>query len=129
MEELSMHILDIADNSTRAGATHIRIIVNESKMRDTLAVTIADNGSGMDEETKMKARDPFFTTKTVRKIGLGIPLIEQAAKAAGGEFSIESEKGKGTCVTATFKLSHIDRQPLGRLVETIITLIAGNPTV
>jgi len=128
MEELSMHILDIVENSTRAGAHLIQIMIRESRIEDRLTIEIIDDGAGMNEETRQKALDPFFTTKTVRRVGLGIPLIEQAATATEGKFTIESKEGKGTRVTALFRLSHIDRQPLGRMADTVMTLIAGNPS-
>ncbi|MFA7462899.1 MAG: ATP-binding protein [Anaerovoracaceae bacterium] len=127
MEELSMHILDIVENSVRAGATMVTIEINESTSEDRLTVIIEDNGSGMDEETLRKALDPFYTTKTVRKVGLGIPLLAQAARAAGGDLAITSEVGKGTRIYADFQLSHIDRQPLGKMEDTIVSIIAGNP--
>ena len=129
MEELSMHILDIAENSTRAGARLIGVTITESKKRDQLTIEIEDDGIGMDEETLNKALDPFYTTKTVRRIGLGLPLISQAARDTGGTFTIESNKGKGTHVAATFGYSHIDRQPLGRMADTMATLIAGCPDI
>lgn len=129
MQELSMHVLDIAENSVRAEAGVIRITLVEDTGSDTLTLEIDDNGSGMDEETLGRTLDPFFTTKTVRKIGLGLPLLAHAAHLAGGDFSIESQRGRGTKVLAHFRLGHIDRQPVGNMAETMITLIAGHPSV
>jgi len=129
MEDLSLHILDIVENSVAAEADKIEIRISEDKKKDLLSVEVIDNGSGMDEETTKKALDPFYTTKTVRRFGLGLPLLSEAAKAANGSFSIESKKGKGTKIWATFQHSHIDRQPMGDIGQTIITLILGNPEV
>lgn len=129
MLELSMHILDIAENSTRAGAKLVQIHIVEDKKKDKFFIHISDNGEGMDKDTLKKALDPFFTSKTVRKIGLGLPMLHQATKSTEGHFSIESKKGKGTRVTADFIFSHIDRQPLGDITSTIISLIAGDPEV
>ncbi len=129
MLELSMHILDIVENSTRAGAKLVKINIVEDKKKDKFFIDISDDGEGMDKDTLKKAIDPFFTSKTVRKIGLGLPLLLQATKSTEGHFSVESKKGKGTRVSADFKHSHIDRQPLGDMTGTIISLIAGDPEV
>ena len=129
MEELSMHILDIVENSTRAGAQLVRVAIEESSAEDRLTIKIEDDGAGMSKELCAKVLDPFFTTKTVRRVGLGLPLIAQAAHTSGGDFTIESQEGKGTRITAVFRLSHIDRQPLGRMADTVIAMIAGNPLV
>lgn len=129
MLELSMHILDIVENSTRAGAKLVQIHIVEDKKKDKLFIDISDDGEGMDKDTLKKALDPFFTSKTVRKIGLGLPMLHQAAKSTEGHFSIESKKRKGTRVTADFRFSHVDRQPLGDITSTIISLIAGDPEV
>jgi signal transduction histidine kinase len=129
MEELSLHILDIAENSVRAEADTIEIQITEDMESDLLSIKVSDNGVGMDEETVKKVLDPFYTTKTVRRYGLGIPLLSEAAKAANGKLSIESKKGEGTRIKADFQHSHIDRQPLGDMAETIITLIMGNPEI
>jgi anti-sigma regulatory factor (Ser/Thr protein kinase) len=129
MLELAMHILDIAENSIRAAAKLIKINISEDTINDTFTIEITDDGKGMTPETARKALDPFFTTKKVRNVGLGLPLFEQAAKAANGRFMVKTEKGKGTHVLAQFGYSHIDRQPLGSMSGTITTLIAGNPDV
>ena len=129
MLELSLHILDIVENSTRAGASRICIDIVEDTEKDLLTLEIRDNGSGMSEEVLKRAMDPFFTTKTVRDIGLGLPMLAQAAEATGGRVIIESRGGEGTKVAVEFKLSHLDRQPLGNMASTITTLIAGNTDV
>lgn len=129
MEDLSLHILDIAENSLAAGASRIEIMIREDASEDQLLLEIRDNGKGMDEELLRMVHDPFFTTKTVRKVGLGIPLLKQAAEECDGGFTIYSEKGKGTTITARFRLSHIDLKPMGDLGATIMAIIASNPNV
>ena len=129
MEELSLHILDIVENSVAAGADRIEIRIEEDLIKDDLSIEINDNGIGMDEEIKKKALDPFYTTKTVRRFGFGLSLLAEAAKAASGSFSIESKKGRGTKVRAAFQHSHIDRQPMGDMGQTMVTLILGNPEI
>jgi len=129
MEDLSLHILDIVENSVAASANKIEIRIAEDKKEDLLSVEIIDNGIGMDKETQQKALDPFYTTKTVRRFGFGLSLLSEAAKAANGHFSMRSEKGKGTKIKADFQSSHIDRKPLGDIGQTIITLVLGNPEI
>jgi anti-sigma regulatory factor (Ser/Thr protein kinase) len=129
MLELSLHILDIAENSTRAGAKTVRIDITEDEAQDRLIIEIRDDGAGMDEETLGKALDPFFTSKKVRRVGLGLPMLAEAAERTGGRFEIESAVGGGTRVRVEFRHSHIDRQPLGDIPGTFMTLIAGNPGV
>ncbi|MDN5331835.1 MAG: hypothetical protein PWP45_1060 [Tepidanaerobacteraceae bacterium] len=129
MKELSLHVLDIVENSLRAGATEVEIRVVEDSNEDILSIEIKDNGRGMDDETVKKAIDPFFTTRTERKVGLGLPLLVQAAKAAEGNVAIKSIPGKGTTVKAVFKKSHIDLQPLGDMAKTISALVALHPEV
>lgn len=129
MRELSLHLLDIAENSISAGASKIVISVREDLIEDELWLEVADNGKGMTSESVAKVLDPFVTSRTTRKVGLGIPLLKQAAEACNGFLSIESELGKGTKLTAKFQHSNIDRMPLGNLEDTIITLILGTPDV
>jgi nitrogen fixation/metabolism regulation signal transduction histidine kinase len=129
MIELALHVLDIAENSSRAEASLIEITIVEDTFRDIFSMEIRDNGYGMDEPTLQKALDPFFTTKKVRRIGLGLPMLSQAANATGGRFSLESKPGKGTVVHAEFRHSHIDRQPLGDIAGSIVALIIGNPGI
>ena len=127
MEDLSLHILDIVENAIAAKAKKIDVLIREELNKDRLVIEIADDGIGMDEKVKEKAIDPFFTTRTSRRVGLGLSLLAQAAQEAGGMLRIESELGKGTKVTATFQYSHIDRKPLGSMIETMTTLLLGNP--
>lgn len=129
MEDLSLHILDIVENSIRAKAKRIEIKIVEDIKNDLLKISIKDDGQGMDEEITKKVLDPFFTTKNVRRIGLGLPLLAQATKEAKGEFAIDSKPKTGTNITATFKYSHIDRKPLGNMAETMFTLIIANPEI
>lgn len=129
MEDLSLHILDIAQNSIKAEADQLKIIIDEKPSRDSAFLEIIDNGSGMDLRTLRRAGDPFFTTKKGKRFGMGISLLAQAAEAAGGAFSIESFPGKGTHLKASFQASHIDRQPLGDIPATITTLIASHPDI
>lgn len=129
MKELALHLLDIAENSLAAGARHITIKVAEDTHNDRLVMEVCDDGKGMDAETVARVVDPFVTTRTTRKVGLGIPLLKAAAEACNGHLEIESEVGKGTCVRASFQRSHIDRMPLGDLAGTFLTLLVGNPHV
>ncbi len=129
MKELALHILDIAENSIRAHADRIVIEIVESEERNELTMTITDNGEGMDDETLSRVMDPFFTTKTVRRIGIGLSLLDQAARQTGGGTTIESTRGKGTRITARFTLDHVDRQPVGDLASTMSILIGGNPSI
>lgn len=129
MRELALHVLDIIQNSLRAGATLIKVEIVEDTILDSLVITIEDDGRGMDGALVEKVVDPFTTTRTTRKVGLGIPLLKMAAERSGGEFSISSEPGKGTMVRASFQHSHIDRMPLGNIADTMWTVIIGNPEV
>ncbi|MDD5712909.1 MAG: ATP-binding protein [Smithellaceae bacterium] len=126
MLELALHILDIAENSVRAGAKTVNITIEEDVAEDRLTLTIADDGRGMDEATCRKALDPFFTSKKVRRVGLGLPMLSQAAERTGGSLELRSKEGEGTTVRVAFGLSHIDRQPLGDVAGAIMILIAGN---
>jgi len=129
MQDLSLHVLDIVENSIRAGAKEVEISIDEDVAADRLEVTIRDDGAGMDQVTLGKALDPFFTTKTVRKVGLGLSLFREAARATGGDMTVQSKPGKGTRVKATFQHSHVDRQPMGDLAKTLEILIIANPEV
>lgn len=129
MEDISLHILDIAENSVAAQADKIEIRICEDLDKDLLSIEIIDNGVGMDKETLEKALDPFYTSKTVRRFGFGLSLLSEAAKAANGHFSLQSKKGEGAILKADFQHSHIDRQPLGDIGQTLITLIIGNPEI
>jgi anti-sigma regulatory factor (Ser/Thr protein kinase) len=127
MTELSLNILDAAQNSIAANAALIEITVSESESDNLLCVTIRDNGRGMDEKLLKSVADPFVTTRTTRKVGLGIPFFKMAAELTGGKFEIKSRPGKGTVIKADFVLDHIDRPPLGNMRETLLALIKCNP--
>lgn len=129
MPEISLNILDVAENSVRAKASLVEILVTAERASDLLTVVIRDNGCGMTREQVQNVIDPFFTTRTTRKVGLGVPFFKFAAESTGGSFSIESEPGRGTTVTAVFGLSSIDRMPLGNMTETIHMLITFHPEI
>lgn len=126
MKELSLHILDIIQNSITAKASFIEIKINEDLVNDTYKIEISDNGIGMDEEFLKKVLDPFTTTRLTRKVGLGLPLFQASTLQCDGNFEIKSEVEVGTSVKAVFKHSHIDRPPLGNVSDTIITCIMAN---
>ena len=125
MKELSLNILDIVQNSVKAGASQIGVELLETDELFTLLVT--DNGCGMDKEMLSHVDDPYTTTRDTRRVGLGIPLLKLAAEQAGGGIDIQSEPGKGTRLTATFAQGHLDKPPLGDIVSTVVTLIQGSP--
>lgn len=127
MKELSLNVLDIAQNSIVAGASLITIETLEAVADDRLTIRIADNGRGMSAEQVKSVIDPFYTTRTTRKVGLGIPLFKMAAEMADGGLEIASAPGVGTTVTATFRLSHVDRMPIGDMEGTVSALIHMNP--
>ena len=127
MQELSLHVLDLARNALEAGARHVRIEVIEDHREDRLTIVVADDGRGIDAKALSQVTDPFYTTRSTRRVGLGLSLLAAAAEAAGGELAIRSQPGCGTVVEATFKHSHLDRAPLGDLRGTLLVLIAGNP--
>jgi len=129
MSELSLNILDIAQNSIAANATLVEIDVEENSSSDRLTIRVKDNGKGMSEEFLKTVEDPFITTRTSRRIGLGISFLKEAAEMTGGSINFNSELGVGTTITAVFVLNHIDRQPIGNLTETIITLVSLNPEI
>jgi hypothetical protein len=129
MTDISLNVLDVVQNSIRADADFIKIQVAVDTLLDRLSITITDNGHGMTKEQVAKVEDPFFTTRTTRSVGLGVPFFKLAALSTGGDFKIVSELNKGTEVTAVFVLSHIDRMPLGDMISTIHTLITFNSTV
>jgi hypothetical protein len=129
MKTLSLNILDIVQNSVRAKADEIMIEIKESVRGDIYSIIIADNGSGIPEDIIDKVTDPFVTSRTKRKMGLGLPLLKYHAELAGGKLEIESEIAKGTKVTALFSFSHIDRQPLGDIVGVLKILMAANPGI
>lgn len=124
-----MNVLDVAENSVAAGSTLTSITVEIDTAKRLLAVTIADNGKGMDEETVRRVTDPFYTTRTTRKVGLGLPFFREAAEATGGALHIRSQPGRGTTVRATFTLGHIDLAPLGDMTGTVVGLVQCNPKI
>jgi len=129
VRELSLHVLDIVQNSIAAGARTVDVIVSEDEPSDLLTIEVADDGAGMPADILRSALDPFYTSRTTRKVGLGLPLFRDAARLAGGDLCVESVPGHGTRVRATFRLSHIDRAPLGDMAETITVLVMCNPDV
>lgn len=129
MRELSLHILDIAENSIAAGAKNITIEIDEDSTSDLLKLEIDDDGRGMSEEMAGQVVDPFVTSRTTRKVGLGIPLLKEAAEACNGSLVLTSQIGKGTKISVTFQRSHIDRMPLGDITTTLLNLLVSNPDV
>lgn len=133
MKELSLNVLDIVENSVKAGASLIRILLEETD--ETLTVTVSDNGCGMRAEILRGVIDPFYTTRTTRKVGLGIPLLKLAAEQTGGYVTITSRHeseypdSHGTQTTALFYKQHIDFTPMGDIVSTVTTLIQGSPEI
>jgi signal transduction histidine kinase len=126
MRELSLNVLDIAQNSITAGATLIEIELNIFELQDKFEIVINDNGKGIEEEFLKKITDPFVTTRTTRKVGMGLPLFKFSAEQSGGQFKITSKVGKGTVVKAEYIISSIDRMPLGNIEDTIISLIISS---
>jgi len=129
MREIALHLLDIAENSVAAESKNISIHVREDLFNDRLSACVIDDGRGMDAETAQQVQDPFYTTRTTRNVGLGIPLLKLAAEMADGSFSLQSELGKGTWVEAEFRHGHIDRMPLGDLASTFLTLLISHPQI
>ncbi len=129
MRELALHLLDIAQNSVAAGARNITVTVDENSWRDRLTLSVADDGKGMDAALVARVTDPFVTTRTTRQVGLGIPLLKEAAEACNGGLQIASTVGQGTQVTVEFQRSHIDRMPLGDLAGTMLTLVVSDPLI
>lgn len=126
MQDISLHILDIAENSIKAGSTLITIMIDENGKSNSLTIEICDNGKGMSKVMTAKAKNPFITSRTERKVGLGLSLLEQSAIAAGGKLTVDSEEGKGTKVKAVFLYDHVDRKPIGNISETLIALLANS---
>lgn len=126
MREIALHILDIVQNSVAASASVISITIVEDRNTDRLSLTITDDGKGMDPKTVERVTDPFYTTRTTRKVGLGLPMLKMAAVASSGSFSISSKVGEGTTVEACYQLSHIDRPPLGDMVSSMLAILLGN---
>ncbi|HOE19111.1 MAG TPA: ATP-binding protein [Syntrophorhabdaceae bacterium] len=129
MDEIASHIMDIVANSLTARAKNISVVIERCVDGQLLVLDIKDDGVGMDNEMAMKVQDPFFSTKTGRKVGLGIPLLKGTAETTGGDFCLTSEPGRGTEIRATFNADHPDLPPLGNLKDTILVLAVGNPEV
>jgi hypothetical protein len=129
MRELALHILDITQNSLAAGAGVITVAIEDDPEKDRLTFSITDDGRGMDRETLARVTDPFYTTRTTRRVGLGLPMLKETALACGGSFAIDSQPGKGTVVTASYQRSHIDRPPLGDMASTMLAVLLGNEEI
>ena len=129
MEDISLHLLDLAQNSISAGASLVEIFIVEDTHKGQMIVTLRDNGHGMDESQVKRVTDPFFTTRNTRRVGLGIPLFQASTEATGGQMYIKSCKGRGTEIKAVFHTTHIDCLPLGRVDDTILSLILLNPEI
>jgi hypothetical protein len=127
VRELSLHILDVLQNAREAGASLVKLTIDENVAADRLTITVEDNGRGMSEEMQKRALDPFFTTRTTRHVGLGLPLLAAAAERCDGGLKIASVLGQGTTVTAAFRRSHIDRAPLGDMTGTVVSFLMGEP--
>lgn len=126
MKDLSMHIMDIAQNSISASADIIEVEISENTETDLYQIVISDNGKGMTEDYAARVTDPYVTSRTTRKVGLGLPLLKQNAERTGGSMTITSTVNKGTIVTAKFSLSNFDRPPLGDIAGTMVLLAAAN---
>ncbi len=129
MRELSQHITDLVENAVRAGARRVEIEVDEDAMSDLLTIKVTDDGCGMAPEVLARATDPFWTTRTCRRVGLGLPLLSAAAQRCDGSLEIGSQPGLGTSVTACFRRSHIDRPPLGDIRSTLLSALVGHSDV
>jgi hypothetical protein len=129
MRELSLHVLDIVQNSITAKATQIEILVAEDVESDHLIIEITDNGTGMDEQTLNTVADPFFTTRNTRKVGMGISLFRQAAERCNGSLTIHSQLNKGTTLKVIMRITHIDKQPMGDIAGVISLMVSANPAI
>jgi hypothetical protein len=129
MDEISSHIMDITANAITAKAKHIEISIIVDTKKSLTTLSFKDDGIGMNDEMVKKVQDPFFSTKTGKKVGLGIPLLKGTAETTGGTFSLTSEPGKGVEIRATFHLNHPDLPPIGKLKDTILVLVVGNPEI
>lgn len=129
MQDISLHLLDIIENSVRAQASMVTIAISIDEVKNLLTIIVSDNGKGMDEDMISNSQNPFFTTKSERKkkVGLGIPLFKQNAEQCNGSFEIMSKENEGTDIIAVFQFDHIDRMPLGNVADTVLTGILGHP--
>jgi hypothetical protein len=126
VRELSLHILDIVENSLEAGATRVEVRILEQEQGNRLIIEVVDDGCGMDEATVARVSDPFYTTRKSRHVGLGIPLLKAAAERCDGQLSIRSAPGQGTTVRAEFARDHIDRAPLGDMTSTLMAMLLSD---
>ena len=129
MNDLSLHVIDIIQNSISAGASLIKLTVGEKSSENLLFIEIEDNGKGMTPEQVNSLDNPFFTSRTTRRVGMGIPLFRDSARQSGGSLVVKSQPGKGTAVTATFELDNIDRPPLGNIANALILMVSANPNI
>lgn len=129
MRELSLNVLDITQNSVKANASHIDIEIVENTTEHTLMIGIYDDGCGMTKEQVKSVQDPFYTTRTTRKVGMGVPLFKMAAEMTGGRLTISSEVGRGTKLNAYFNTDNVDFVPLGDMVSTVKMLVTQNPQI
>ena len=129
MQDIAMHVLDIGMNSLKADSSEVKIFINEDTNSSRISFTIIDDGRGMSEEEMKNAQDPFYTSRTTRRFGLGIPFIKAAAEICGGKFLLQSLKGKGTELKAEFDSSNIDCPPLGNVADAIVTLMVFDETI
>jgi anti-sigma regulatory factor (Ser/Thr protein kinase) len=127
MRDLSMHVLDIVQNSLAAGSSEVEIRIHESLREDLLVIEVKDNGRGIPKGMLPRVTDPFITSRQTREVGLGLSLLKEAAERCSGRLEVHSEEGRGTTVVACFRHDHFDRAPLGDMGETLSVLIAGNP--
>lgn len=126
MREISLHILDLVQNSIEAGATEVKLEIIEDLTKDSMIIRVSDNGRGMNKQLRQLVIDPFITTRTTRRIGLGLPLMDMSTKRCGGYLNIDSTPGEGTVIEAMYQHSHFDRPPMGNLVETIKSILVAN---
>lgn len=129
MRDLSLHLMDIVQNSISAKASRICISITADSKEDLLVMKIVDNGEGIEESLLKDITSPFTTTRKTRKVGMGISLLKASSNMSGGDLKIYSKRFEGTTLEATFKISHIDRLPLGNIAETIVTLIIASPNI
>lgn len=129
MREISLHILDLVQNAIEAGATAVKLEIIEDLIKDSMIIRVSDNGRGMNKKMRQLVIDPFITTRTTRRIGLGLPLMDMSTKRCGGYLNIESTPGQGTVIEAMYQHSHFDRPPMGNLVETIKSILVANPVL
>lgn len=129
MEEIAMYILDIVNNSLAAGSKNIHVYIRDSEQYNIIDILIVDDGCGMDEETLKKVTDPFYTSRTTRNVGLGVPMFKDSVEMTGGYFVIDSRRSVGTTLNGTYIRNHLDTPPMGDIIETMITLIQFDESV